>query len=133
MNFINGSFVNPEDAQMDFASNIECYDPSTNRVLSYIPESASNSSTKNTPSALEQAVSAAKDAYPSWSSTPVQSRQRILLEYAHFLHKKEVREEIAYWITLEQGKTVADAMGDVWRGLEVVEAATRVGGEMLVS
>lgn len=125
--------MNPEDAQMDFASNIECYDPSTNRVLSYIPESASNSSTKNTPSALEQAVSAAKDAYPSWSSTPVQSRQRILLEYAHFLHKKEVREEIAYWITLEQGKTVADAMGDVWRGLEVVEAATRVGGEMLVS
>ena len=37
------------------------------------------------------------------------------------------------WITLEQGKTTADAMGDVWRGLEVVEAATRVGTEMLVS
>jgi hypothetical protein len=36
------------------------------------------------------------------------------------------------WITLEQGKTTADAMGDVWRGLEVVEAATRVGSEMLV-
>jgi len=35
------------------------------------------------------------------------------------------------WITLEQGKTTADAMGDVWRGLEVVEAATRVGSEML--
>ena len=37
------------------------------------------------------------------------------------------------WITLEQGKTTADAMGDVWRGLEVVEAATRVGSDMLVS
>ena len=36
------------------------------------------------------------------------------------------------WITLEQGKTTADAMGDVWRGLEVVEAATRVGSEMMV-
>ena len=36
------------------------------------------------------------------------------------------------WITLEQGKTTADAMGDVWRGLEVVEAASRVGSEMLV-
>ena len=33
---------------------------------------------------------------------------------------------------MEQGKTTADAMGDVWRGLEVVEAATRVGSEMLV-
>ena len=36
------------------------------------------------------------------------------------------------WITLEQGKTTADAMGDVWRGLEVVEAATRAGSDMLV-
>jgi len=32
----------------------------------------------------------------------------------------------------EQGKTTTDAMGDVWRGLEVVEAATRVGTDMLV-
>ena len=39
---------------------------------------------------------------------------------------------LASWITLEQGKTTADALGDVWRGLEVVEAATRVGSEMLV-
>lgn len=39
---------------------------------------------------------------------------------------------IISWITLEQGKTTADAMGDVWRGLEVVEAATRVGTDMLV-
>ena len=35
-------------------------------------------------------------------------------------------------LTLEQGKTTTDAMGDVWRGLEVVEAATRVGTDMLV-
>jgi hypothetical protein len=37
------------------------------------------------------------------------------------------------WITLENGKTTADAMGDVWRGLEVVEMASRVGSDMLVS
>lgn len=86
---------------------------------------------KNEPSALDRAVEAAKRAYPGWSNTPVQTRQRLMLEYAHVLHKKEVREEIAYWITLEQGKTTADAMGDVWRGLEAVEAATRVGSEML--
>ena len=40
-------------------------------------------------------VKAAKDAYPKWSNTPVQTRQRLLLDYAHFLHGKEVREEIA--------------------------------------
>jgi hypothetical protein len=36
------------------------------------------------------------------------------------------------WITLENNKTTADAMRDVWRGLEVVEAASRVGLDMLV-
>lgn len=56
-----------------------------------------------------------------------------MMEYAHVLHKLEVREEVAHWITLEMGKTCQDAMGDVWRGLEVVEAAGRVGSEMLVS
>ena len=35
------------------------------------------------------------------------------------------------WITLENGKTMADAMGDVHRGLEVVEASSRVGVDML--
>jgi malonate-semialdehyde dehydrogenase (acetylating)/methylmalonate-semialdehyde dehydrogenase len=134
MNFINGSFQHPNDANMKFSDNIECSDPSTNKVLSYIPESSSKQDdASTTPSSLEQAIAAAKGAYPSWSSTPVQTRQRLLLEYAHFLHKKEVREEIAYWITLENGKTMADAMGDVWRGLEVVEAATRVGNDMMVS
>ena len=130
MNFINGSFQHPNDANMKFSDNIECSD----KVLSYIPESSSKQDDASTnPSSLEQAIAAAKGAYPSWSSTPVQTRQRLLLEYAHFLHKKEVREEIAYWITLENGKTMADAMGDVWRGLEVVEAATRVGNDMMVS
>ena len=55
-----------------------------------------------------------------------------MMEYTHELHKVSVREEIAHWITLEMGKTEADSMGDVWRGLEVVEAAGRVGSEMLV-
>ncbi len=133
MNFINGSFQSPTDAAGLTSSYIECRDPSTNKVLSYVPESSIKDGASTTASALEQAVTAAKEAYPSWSSTPVQTRQRLLLEYAHLLHKKEVREEIAYWITLENGKTIADAMGDVWRGLEVVEAATRVGNDMMVS
>jgi len=132
MNFINGSFRPPADTDGMRSSYIECRDPSTNEVLSYVPESSiKDDSASTTPSELEKAVTAAKEAYPSWSSTPVQTRQRLLLEYAHFLHKKEVREEIAYWITLENGKTMADAMGDVWRGLEVVEAATRVGNDMM--
>ena len=103
---------------------IHLYDPSTNNHLANIP---------NDKSSATAAIQAASCSYPKWSGTPVQVRQRYMMEYTHALHKKEVREEIAHWITLEMGKTEGDAMGDVWRGLEVVEAAGRVGSEMMVS
>ncbi|KAL3776013.1 hypothetical protein ACHAW5_007095 [Stephanodiscus triporus] len=83
------------------------------------------------PSSVDDAVRAARDAHPGWSNTPVQARQSLLAEYAHHLRRPEVREEVAHWITLENGKTFADAMGDVWRGLEVVDASCRAGHDML--
>ena len=137
-NFINGKFEVGTVGDTGYSTlmdltDIPIYNPSTNEILSYVPESARSFVVNDTMNEVNRTVSAAKAAYPSWSNTPVQTRQRLLLDYAHFLHKPEVREEIAYWITLEQGKTTADAMGDVWRGLEVVEAATRVGTDMLVS
>ena len=85
-NFINGSFEHDTTAASQ-DNKIPIYDPSTNNLLSYVPES--------TTSELNRAVQAAKDAYPSWSNTPVQNRQRLLLDYAHFLHRKDIREEIA--------------------------------------
>jgi len=102
-NFINGSF---ETATRDTGrgysvKDTPLYNPSTNEILSYVLESNYVYLPKGE-NALENAVSAAKAAYPSWSNTPVQTRQRLLLDYAHFLHKPEVREEIAYWVTLEQ-------------------------------
>jgi len=44
---------------------------------------------------VDDAVAAARDAYPGWSGTPVQARQRLLAEYANLLHAREIREEIA--------------------------------------
>ncbi|KAL7516126.1 hypothetical protein ACHAWX_001176 [Stephanocyclus meneghinianus] len=114
-NFINGRFV--PSSSLDA---IHLYDPSTNHHLANVPRSSP-----------DDAIRAASDAFPSWSRTPPQIRQRFLLEYAHVLHGKETREEVAHWITLEMGKTSQDAMGDVWRGLEVVEASCRAGVEML--
>jgi len=102
-NFINGSY---ETATRDTGrgysvKDTPLYNPSKNDILSYVLESNYVYLPKGE-NALENAVAAAKVAYPSWSNTPVQTRQRLLLDYAHFLHKPEVREEIAYWITLEQ-------------------------------
>ena len=119
-NYINGQFV----TSVASSDMIHLYDPSTNNHLANIP---------NDKSSATAAIQAASCSYPKWRGTPVQVRQRYMMEYTHALHKKEVREEIAHWITLEMGKTEGDAMGDVWRGLEVVEAAGRVGSEMMVS
>ena len=90
-NFINGEFT--LEGAVTGRGGIPLRDPSTNKLLSLVP--ANGQSKGKQVSALDRAVAAARAAYPEWSGTPVQTRQRLLLEYAHFLHKKEVREEIA--------------------------------------
>ena len=95
-NFINGTFE--EVTETATHNKIPIYDPSTNNVLSYVAESTTTTNTnisEENNNALQRAVTAAKNAYPKWSNTPVQTRQRLLLDYAHLLHRKEVREEIA--------------------------------------
>lgn len=76
-------------------------------------------------------MAAASAAYPAWRETPIQSRVRVYLKYQQLV--RENMDDVARLITLEQGKTMADARGDVFRGLEVVEhacsAATLTMGE----
>jgi malonate-semialdehyde dehydrogenase (acetylating)/methylmalonate-semialdehyde dehydrogenase len=102
-NFVNGSFVvapalpprttnnhhADDDANTATTTDIliPLYDPSTNDLLSHVP----NSSHK----AVREAVSSAKAAYATWRTTPVQVRGRLLAEYAHLLRQAHVREEIA--------------------------------------
>lgn len=78
---------------------------------------------------MESATSAAAEAYKSWKNVPVQQRQRIMLKLQALI--REHTEELAESITLEQGKTLADARGDVFRGLEVVEYACGIGNSMM--
>ncbi|UYV77936.1 ALDH6A1 [Cordylochernes scorpioides] len=84
---------------------------------------------------MEAAVAAAKEAYPSWSNTTILSRQQTMFRLQHLIRSNMKR--LAEYITLEQGKTLVDAEGDVFRGLQVVEhacSATTLGlGETLPS
>lgn len=61
------------------------------------------------------AVQAAKDTFPVWRRTPVPARQRIMFKLQELI--REHMDELAQNVTLEQGKTLADARGDVFRGL----------------
>lgn len=95
--------------------------PATNQVIAQVPQ--------NTSQELDAAVSSAKDAFSDWKQVPIQQRQRVMLEYQKLI--RDNTDELAYWITLENGKTLADARGDIFRGLEVVETACNMADKLL--
>ena len=68
---------------------------------------------------MNAAVASASEAYKTWSKTSVMYRQGIMFKYQELI-KKHLKD-IAGLITIEQGKTLPDAEGDVIRGLQVVE------------
>jgi malonate-semialdehyde dehydrogenase (acetylating) / methylmalonate-semialdehyde dehydrogenase len=70
---------------------------------------------------VDAAVAAAKVAWPSWSKTPALRRARILDKFKNILWERGA--EMARAISDEHGKTFDDALGEVTRGLEVVEFA----------
>ncbi len=70
---------------------------------------------------VDAAVAAAKAALPEWSATPPLRRARIMFRFNELILQHT--DELAELITLEHGKTIEDAKGDILRGREVVEYA----------
>ena len=69
----------------------------------------------------DEAVAAAKAAFPAWRDTSLTKRMQVLFRYRELLNAR--KEELAALITAEHGKVLDDALGEVTRGLEVVEFA----------
>lgn len=74
------------------------------------------------PSDVDTVVAAAKAAWPAWAKTPPLRRARILDRFKTILWDRG--DQLAEAISKEHGKTHDDALGEVTRGLEVVEFAT---------
>ncbi|MGX0886909.1 malonate-semialdehyde dehydrogenase (acetylating) / methylmalonate-semialdehyde dehydrogenase [Kocuria rhizophila] len=74
-----------------------------------------------TAATADEAVAAAKAAFPAWRDTSLTKRMQILFRYRELLNAR--KEELAALITAEHGKVLDDALGEVTRGLEVVEFA----------
>ena len=104
---------------------IDLYDPATNNLVTRVPES--------TDEELNEAVRSAERAFPSWRNTSWLYRQQIMFKFVALI--RENWDRLAASITLEQGKTFADARGDVLRGLQVAETAcgitTQAAGQVL--
>ncbi|KZY38466.1 methylmalonate-semialdehyde dehydrogenase (acylating) [Oleiphilus sp. HI0068] len=108
---INGEFVHSESVQKQNVLN-----PATQEVLAEVSFA--------TKGEIDRAVEGAKAAFLEWKETPVSERARLMLRYQYLL--KEHQREIAEILAKDTGKNIEDAMGDVWRGIEVVEHACNI-------
>jgi malonate-semialdehyde dehydrogenase (acetylating)/methylmalonate-semialdehyde dehydrogenase len=70
---------------------------------------------------LEAAVAVARAAQPGWAATNPQRRARVMFAFKALVEKNI--DELARLLSSEHGKVVADAKGDIQRGLEVIEFA----------
>jgi malonate-semialdehyde dehydrogenase (acetylating)/methylmalonate-semialdehyde dehydrogenase len=109
---LDGKFIESQTGEWHDVVN-----PATQEVLAQVPFA--------TDAEINGAVASAKAAFKTWKNTPLAVRARIMLKLQALV--REHMSRIAHTLSAEQGKTLADAEGDVFRGLEVVEHACSIG------
>lgn len=107
-NYINGMWTESASGREE-----EVFNPATGEVIAKVPLSSE--------AELGAAVTAAAEAFASWKKVAVPRRARYFFAYQQLLaaHSKELAE----LITLENGKSLEEALGEVQRGIECVEFA----------
>ncbi len=111
-----GHFINNQLVSSHSQRTSDVYNPATGQVIAKVGLA--------TPLEVDQAVAAAKAAFPAWSALPALRRARIMFKFKELLNVHH--ERLAALITQEHGKVLSDAMGEVTRGLEVAEYATGI-------
>ena len=113
---LDGKFIESRSSEW-----LNVVNPATQQVLAQVPFA--------TDAEIDAAIVSAKEAYKTWKNTPIAARARIMLKLQALV--REHMSRIAQTLSAEQGKTLADAEGDVFRGLEVVEHACSIGSLQL--
>jgi malonate-semialdehyde dehydrogenase (acetylating)/methylmalonate-semialdehyde dehydrogenase len=96
---IDGKFVESKSEKFVPLTN-----PATQEVIGHVPLA--------TPEEFEQAVASSKEAFKTWRNTPVQTRTRVMFKFQELI--RENFEDLAKNVSLEQGKTIPDARGNVF-------------------
>jgi len=91
-NFIDGTFVPPRSG-----AYLDDINPATEEVIAEIPDSDERD--------IDDAVAAAKRAFPSWSGTPSAERSRLLLKLAELIEQN--LDELAHLESIDNGKTIS--------------------------
>ena len=106
-NYINGSKVSVS------SKTLPVEDPSTGEIVAEVVLSSKDD--------FNKAIESSKKSQNEWSNTTPLKRSRVLSNYKNLIEKNI--DELAEIVSIEHGKTFADAKGSVTRGLEVVEFA----------
>jgi len=106
-------FIGGEWTNVTGVATTPVHNPSIGEVIAETPLCGADT--------VDQAVRAAAGAFPKWMETPPVERARILMKLKVML--EDEFEDLARSVTIEHGKTLAEARGDVRRGLENIEYA----------
>jgi len=107
-NFIGGKITHSANNE-----TIPVYDPATGKVIREL--------TQSTAAEVAQAIEVAHAAFPEWSKTAPLRRARVMFNFKALMEKH--RDELAALIVSEHGKVWSDALGELTRGIEVIEFA----------
>ncbi len=110
-NFIDGELRESRSTEW-----LDVTNPANGEVLAHLPLS--------TAAEVDDTVASARQAFAVWGQTPVVERARVLFRFKQEL--EDHRRELIELIVLDNGKTLAEAAGEVQRGIEVVEFATGI-------
>ena len=108
-----GHWINGRPVSSTSGRTGSIYNPATGDVIGQVAFASTEE--------VDQTVAAAKAAFPSWRSTPLSRRAEVMFRLRDLIVQN--RQRIADALTRENGKTTADALGEVSRGLENVEFA----------
>ena len=108
-NFINGKFVNASTNK-----TLDVISPLDGNHLSTVPMSSAKD--------LDDAVQAAKKAFPSWSKTPIKERVQVFFRYKTLLEKH--LKELSELCSEENGKTYGESVAEIEKCIELTEFAT---------
>ncbi len=114
-NYIGGEWVESK------GKIVEVVNPATCKVIAQVPIS--------TKEEIDEAVQAAKAAFPEWRRAPPLSRARCLFRLKELMEKNF--EELSRIQTMEHGKTIDESRGETRRGIENVEVATGIPSLMM--
>ncbi len=107
-------FIGGRRSAGEGARRADVFDPATGQVARQV--------VLGTRADIDAAVAASRAAFPGWAATTPLSRARVMFRFRDLLEQHT--KQIAAIITAEHGKVLSDAMGEVTRGMEVVEYAT---------